>query len=101
MFVLVVTLQLKTLTTNYNGYFSGTWTAQVRDSGKWDFYAEFDGSSNVKKARSDTYNVKVYPSSRSSSSSSSSSDNSYSDVTYTSVLVLNYIPSYSYTLVTK
>ena len=88
---------IKTLTTNYNGYFSGTWTAQVRDSGKWDFYAEFDGSSSAKKSRSDTYNVKVYSSSRSSSSSSSSSDDSYSNPsyskTYTSILVLNHIPS--------
>ena len=65
---------IKTLTTDSRGYFSGTWTAQVRDSGKWDFYAQYYGSSNVEKDRSTTYNVKVN-----------------SKEIYTSVLVLDYI----------
>ena len=70
---------IKTLTTDSGGYFSGTWTAQVRDSGAWDFYAVFDGSSDVEQARSDTYNVQVYSSSSSSSSSDDMFDDSYSD----------------------
>ena len=110
---------IKTLTTDSGGYFSGTWTAQVRDSGKWDFYAEFDGSSDVEQARSDTYNVQVYSSSSSSSSSDDMFDDSYSDDMFddsysddmfddsysepmysdeytVGVLVLDYIPSTAY-----
>ena len=47
------------LTTDDNGRFYGTWTAQPRSSGAWDFYAVYEGSSNIKKARSTTYNVHV------------------------------------------
>lgn len=48
-----------TLRTNNDGYFSGTWAAETRSSGSWDFYAVFEGSSYVSKDRSRTYSVSV------------------------------------------
>ncbi len=48
-----------TLTTDDNGEFYGTWTAQPRSSGAWDFYAEYEGSSQVTEARSATYSVQI------------------------------------------
>lgn len=67
------------VTTDQNGRFSATWTAQQRSSGAWDFYAVFEGDNQVSKARSTTYSVYVSPSSGSSSGSGSySGGNSYS-----------------------
>ena len=50
---------IRTFTTDGNGEFYGTWTAQPRSSGAWDFYAEYEGSSQVTEARSATYSVQV------------------------------------------
>lgn len=47
------------LTTDDAGRFYGTWTAQPRGDGAWDFYAVYEGSSNIKKARSTTHSVYV------------------------------------------
>ncbi|MDA7953664.1 MAG: hypothetical protein MPJ05_07635 [Nitrosopumilus sp.] len=52
---------MMTLRTDSSGYFSGTWTARERSSGAWDFYAVFEGSGDVRKARSSEYSVTVYP----------------------------------------
>ena len=53
-------------TTDSDGKFYATWTAKQRSSGAYDIYAVFDGSTNVKKARSDEYKVQVSSSSSSS-----------------------------------
>lgn len=77
-----------TLYTDSNGEFYGTWTAKPRSSGAWDFYAVFEGSSNISKARSYTQSVKV---SSNYSSQSQSYSNSYED--YSTKITLNEIPS--------
>ncbi len=81
-----------TVTTDENGQFGGTWTAQPRSSGAWDFYAVYDGTSNISKARSTTYNVNVssYDSGSSHSSSSSSSTK------YSTQITLYRVPSSIY-----
>ena len=50
---------VKKLFTGSDGRFSGTWTAQLRGSGAWDFYAKYEGSSLVGDARSPTQSVRV------------------------------------------
>ena len=52
---------IMTLTTDDGGEFYGTWEAQTRGEGAWDFYAVFEGSSQVEEARSVTYSVRVSP----------------------------------------
>ena len=50
---------IMTLRTNDWGQFYGTWTAQARSSGSWDFYAEFKDWSNIKGSKSEQYSVNV------------------------------------------
>ncbi len=78
---------IKTLRTDSSGYFSGTWTARERSSGAWDFYAVFEGSRDVKKARSSEYSVTVYP------RQSGSPDAGYVSRQHEGVLYLDRIPS--------
>ena len=80
---------IRRVTTDSNGKFYTTWTAQPRSSGSWDFYAVFEGSSQVSKARSTEYSVKV-----SSSYSNNSGSNYKSEPTYyTTSITLNRIPN--------
>ena len=80
---------IRRVTTDNNGKFYTTWTAQPRSSGSWDFYAVFEGSSQVSKARSTEYSVKV-----SSSYSGNSGSNYKSEPTYyTTSVTLNRIPN--------
>ena len=46
-----------TLRTDDAGRFYGTWTAQPRSSGAWDFYAVYEGGGSVSEARSQTETV--------------------------------------------
>ena len=88
-----------TLSTDSNGKFKGTWTAKPRSSGAWDFYAVYEGSSNVGRARSTTYNIQVssYYDSDSSYNSQSPSESSSSGPTYYSTsITLNRIPTSVY-----
>ena len=64
---------VKKLFTGSDGRFSGTWTAQLRGSGAWDFYAKYEGSSLVGDARSPTQSVRVSSSYNSDPASSSGS----------------------------
>ncbi len=50
---------MATLLTDDAGRFHWTWVAQQRSSGNWDFYAVFEGSGNVRSARSSTEAVAV------------------------------------------
>lgn len=95
------------VTTDQNGRFSATWTAQQRSSDAWNFYAVFEGDSQVSKARSTTYSVYVNPSSSGSTSgsgsyydgSSNSGSNSYggrSSKYYQTQLSLDPLPSQVY-----
>ena len=88
---------LGTVTTDSNGYFAATWTAQPRSSGAWDFYAVYEGGGQISKARSSTYSVVVSSSGSSSpSSSSSGSSSSYSGSSstyYSTSITLDRIPS--------
>jgi len=79
---------ITTLYTDSNGTFYGTWIAKPRGSGAWDFYAVYEGSSNVSKARSYTQSAKV---SSDYSSQSQSYSNNYED--YSTKITLNKIPS--------
>ena len=81
---------MATLRTDDAGRFYGTWTAQPRSSGSWDFYAVFEGSENVNGARSQTYAVTVPSSTHEPPRSApSTSDRDAS-------IVLNRIPSSIY-----
>ncbi len=80
-----------TITTDENGRFAGTWTAQPRNSGAWDFYAVYEGSKNISKARSTAYSVKV-SSYDSSSSYNSPSPSSSSSTKYSTQITLYRIP---------
>jgi len=49
-----------TVVTDENGEFYGTWNAEMRaGGGSYDFYAVFEGSSNIAYTRSQTYSVDV------------------------------------------
>ena len=87
---------IKRTTTDGNGEFYTTWTAQERSSGAWDFYAEFEGSHDVSKARSAQYSVKVSPSHSGSSSYNSPSGGSSSGSKQPTSLVLDDIPTRTY-----
>ncbi|MBT7252670.1 MAG: hypothetical protein HN875_02915, partial [Candidatus Nitrosopelagicus sp.] len=50
---------IKTTTTDFNGKFKTTWSATVRSSGSYDFYAIFDGEEKSKEDKSLTYRVYV------------------------------------------
>ena len=50
---------IATATTDDTGRFAATWTAKSRSSGSWDFFAAYDGASNISGARSETYVVRV------------------------------------------
>ena len=51
---------LGTVVTDENGEFYGTWNAEMRaGGGSYDFYAVFEGSSNIAYTRSQTYSVYV------------------------------------------
>ncbi len=83
---------IKRATTNYNGEFYTTWTAKQRSSGSWDFYAAYEGSNQISKAKSSQYTVKV-------SSSYSNSNNNYDPPTnskHSTAISLNSIPSQSF-----
>lgn len=77
---------VKTLVTGDDGRFSGTWTAQLRGSGAWDFYAAFDGSRQVGEARSPTQSVRV-------SSSYSADPAGGSDSKYRTSITLDAVPA--------
>ena len=64
---------VKALVTGDDGRFSGTWIAQLRGGGAWDFYAAFEGSPQVGEARSPTHSVGVSSSYRADPASSSGS----------------------------
>jgi len=65
---------LGTLTTDENGEFVGEWEAELRlDGGAYDFYAYYDGASDVSYARSQTHSVTVFTASGSSYVPSSTS----------------------------
>ena len=50
---------LGTVVTDANGDFYGTWVAQARGGGAYDFYAVFEGSGSFERARSATYSMTV------------------------------------------
>lgn len=77
---------VKALVTGDDGRFSGTWTAQLRGSGAWDFYAAFDGSRQVGEARSPTQSVRV-------SSSYSADPAGGSDSKYRTSITLDAVPA--------
>jgi hypothetical protein len=79
---------IRTALTDNSGNFRVSWSAVERSSGSYDFYAIFEGSSNVSKSKSSTYTVSV-----SSSYSSSSSSGSTIPTSYTGILTLNPISS--------
>ena len=86
-----------TVTTDSSGKFQGSWTAKSRSSGAWDFYAVYEGSSNINKARSTTYSIQVSSYYDSSDNSQRSSGSSNSEPTYYSTsITLNRIPSSVY-----
>ncbi|MHA7734251.1 hypothetical protein [Nitrosopumilus sp. S6] len=87
---------LGTVQTDENGRYSATWKAQVRSSGSWDFYAVYEGSSNISKAKSVQYSVDVSSSYSSSSSSSSSSYSGSTSTYYPTSITLDRIPSSIY-----
>ncbi len=58
---------LGTLTTDENGEFTGDWEAELREyGGAYDFYAYYDGASDISYARSQTHSVTVFTASGSS-----------------------------------
>jgi len=58
---------LGTVITDENGEFSGEWEAELRlDGGAYDFYAYYDGASDISYARSQTHSVTVFTASGSS-----------------------------------
>jgi len=58
---------LGTVITDENGEFLGEWEAELRlDGGAYDFYAYYDGASDVSYARSQTHSVTVFTASGSS-----------------------------------
>ncbi len=65
---------LGTLTTDDDGKFTGDWEAKLRlDGGAYDFYAYYDGASDISYARSQTHSVTVFTASGSSYVPSSTS----------------------------
>ncbi len=67
---------LGTLTTDDDGKFTGDWEAKLRlDGGAYDFYAYYDGASDISYARSQTHSVTVFTASGSSYVPSSTSYN--------------------------
>ena len=74
---------LGTVTTDNSGKFSASWEAVPRSSGSYDFYAIYEGGSNVSKSRSVTYKVTVSSSSGSTSNPGTSSSNTYLPTTIT------------------
>lgn len=51
---------IKKMTTDDNGHFYSSIIAEPRSNGAYDFYAVYEGSSNISKSRSQTYSVDVY-----------------------------------------
>jgi hypothetical protein len=88
---------IATVVTDTNGKFSVTWTATPKQGGNYNFYAVFEGDSQVGKARSTEYTVSITsPSSTQGSTDSSGSSSSGSSSTtsyYYSNLILDSIPS--------
>ncbi len=83
---------IATVTTDNNGKFSATWTAAPKSNGEdYNFYAVFEGDSQVGHARSIEYRVSVVSQQTSNNNQGSSSPQS-SNYYYTS-LVLDSIPS--------
>jgi len=77
------------LTTDKNGKFSGEWEAELRlDGGAYDFYAYYEGASDVSYARSQTHSVTIVTASGSSYVPSSTSSYNYEPTEIT----LNLIP---------
>ena len=86
---------IRTATTDGNGEFYTTWTAKQRSSGAWDFYAVFEGSRDVSKAKSSQYSVKVSSYSN-SNSNSNPSPKSTTPTYYTTSIKLDAIPQSAY-----
>ena len=83
---------VKTLMTDGDGWFEGSWTAQARSSGAWDFYAVYEGGSQVGGARSPTYTVQVSD----YYGSEPSGDSRSGPTSYTTEIVLDPIPASAY-----
>ena len=83
---------IKTLVTGSDGRFAGTWAAQPRSSGAWDFYAVYEGGSQVGKARSATYSVQVSSYYDSEPAGSSRSGPTH----YQTAITLDVVPAWAY-----
>lgn len=82
---------IKKIITDDNGEFYSTHIAKPRNSGAYDFYAVYDGASNISKSRSQTFSVVV------SSDSSGNNQNYNSGGSYGSTSIkLDKIPSSVY-----
>jgi len=80
---------LGSLTTDENGKFTRDWESKLRpDGGAYDFYAYYEGASDVSYARSQTHSVTVVTASGSSYTPSSTSSYNYEPTEIT----LNSIP---------
>ena len=84
-----------TVVTDRNGEFRTSWVASPRSSGSWDFYAVYEGTSNISYAKSAVFTVNVVSSSSNSDTSGSFRPSSTSSYAQTSIY-LDPIPSSIY-----